>query len=129
MYKSEIVETSMKKMNKVELVAFKDVSDCIALEECVNNSENGEYIMTPVDYIKLHVENDKSESKEYDILVIIDDMGVKYKTGSEAFERSFRDIFDELKDEKGWQLKVFGKDSKNYKGKKFLSCSVVATKK
>ena len=129
MYKSEIVETSMKKMNKVELIAFKDVSDCIALEECVNNSETGEFIMHPVDYVKLHVHNDKSESKEYDILVIIDSEGNKYKTGSEAFERSFRDIFDELKDEKGWALKVFGKDSKNYKGKKFLSCSVVTDKK
>ena len=128
MYMSEITETSMKEMNKVELIAFKDVSDCIALEECVNNSENGEFIMHPSDYVKLHVVNDKSESKEYDILVIIDNDGVKYKTGSEAFERSFRDIFDELKDESGWALIVFGKDSKNYKGKKFLSCSVVTEK-
>ena len=128
MYKSEITETSIKKMNKVELTAYKDVSDCIALEECVNNSENGEFVIEPADYVKLHVENDKSESKEYNILVIIDKSGEKYKTGSEAFERSFMDIFTELNGEKGWAIKVFGKESKNYKGKKFLTCSVIAVK-
>ena len=128
MYKSEILETSMNLESKLEIVAMKDVTDCILLEQYVN-SNDGEVIIAPKDYVKLHVMNDKSESKEYNILIIVTQDGTKYKTGSESFERAFMDIFNELKDETSeWQIKVFGKPSKNYSGKNFLTCSVVIPK-
>lgn len=127
MYKSEIIETSMNLESKLEVVAMKDVTDCILLEQYVNEN-NGEVIIEPAHFVKLHVENDKSDSKEYNILIIVTTDGTKYKTGSESFERAFMDIFTELKDEKGWQIKVFGKPSKNYAGKNFLTCSVVLPK-
>ena len=125
MYRSEITETSIVNMSKIDLVAFKNLSDCIPMEQNIENSEDGYFTIKPVDYVKLHVENDQSENREYDVLIIVADNGDKYKTGSEAFERAFMDIFTELQHEDGWLLKIFGKESKNYKGKKFLTCSAV----
>lgn len=124
MYKSEIINTSLENMSKVELVAMKDVTDCILLERFLE--DNGEEVIIEVaDFVELHVQNDKSESKEYDVLIIVDKNGQKYKTGSDSFKRAFLDIFSELHGESGWAIKVFGKPSKNYNGKNFLTCSVV----
>ena len=124
MYKSEIVETSIKEMTPVERVALKDVTNCELLDQVVN-ANDGSVIIEIADYVKLHVENDKSESKEYTVFILIDKYGNRYKTGSESFERAFVDIYSELKDETGWGLKVYGKPSKNYQGKLFLTCSAV----
>ena len=124
MYKSEIVSTSLQNMSKVDLIAMKDVTDCILLERYLEQNDD-EVVLEIVDYVELHVENDRSESKEYDVLVLIDVAGTKYRTGSDSFKRAFLDIFNELKAETGWGIKVFGKPSKNYSGKNFLTCSVV----
>lgn len=124
MYKSEIVDTSIENMNKVEMVALKDVTDCTVLERYLEMNDD-EVIMVVKDYVELHIENDKSESKEYDVLIIIDEQGNKYKTGSDSFKRAFLDIFYDLKGETGWGIKIYGKPSKNYTGKNFLTCSVV----
>ncbi len=123
MYKSTIVETSMTNMSKVEQIAMKDVSDCILLESYVNDND-GEVIIEPSNYVKLHVENDLSDSKEYEVFILVDVGGTKYKTGSQSFVNAFMDIWDDLKDEDGWAIKVYGKPSKNYNGKSFLTCSV-----
>lgn len=125
MYKSTIVESSSE-VTKIEAVALKNLADVEGIEVEVNASPEGYIVLNPEKYVVLHVENDKSkDNKEYDVLVIIDASGKKYKTGSESFMRSFFDIYNELEGESGWSLKVFGKESKNYKGKKFLTCSVV----
>ena len=124
-YKSTITKVSGE-LNKIEAVALKNLTDVEGIEVLVNESIDGYAVIHPEKYVVLHVENDRAkENKEYDVLVICDYDGTKYKTGSESFMRSFFDIFDELEDETGWGLKVFGKESKNYKGKKFLTCSVV----
>lgn len=125
MYKSTIIKSSGE-ISKIEAVALKNLADVEGIEILVNDSVDGYAVIHPIKYVVLHVENDKAkENKEYDVLVICDSDGTKYKTGSESFMRSFFDIFDELEGEEGWGLKVFGKESKNYKGKKFLTCSVV----
>lgn len=125
MYKSEIIRTSIENMNKIELTALKDVTDCEMLEGVANSNEGKGDVIYPVDYAVIHVENDKSSSKEYDVLVIVDASGTKYRTGSASFMKAFEDIFNELKDETTpWGIRVFGKDSKNFNGKKFLTCSV-----
>lgn len=123
MYKSEIIESSMKFENKVDMIAMKDVTDCLMLEELANADE--ECFISPSDYAIIKVQNDRSESKEYEVLIIVDTDGVKYRTGSESFKRAFLDIFNELHGEDiEWSIKVFGKPSKNYNGKKFLTCAV-----
>ena len=125
MYKSTIIEASAE-ISKVEAVALKSLSDCEGIDTIVNESLDGYALLHPVKYVMLHVENDKAkENPVYDVLVIIDRDGSKYKTGSTSFIQTFKDIFDELQGEEGWALKVFGRESKNYKGKKFLTCSAV----
>lgn len=125
MYKSEIIEKSAE-ISKIEAVSLKNLTDAVGLDTLVNESADGYAIITPAKYVVVHVENDKSKNnREYDVLVIVDEYGNKYKTGSESFMRTFMDIFNELDGEIGWSIKVFGKDSKNFSGKKFLTCSVV----
>ena len=126
MYKSTIIEASHE-ISKIEGVALKNISDAEGVDTLVNESIDGYAVIHPVKYVMLHVENDRAkENKEYNVLIIIDADGTKYKTGSDSFIRTFMDIFSELGGESGWGLKVFGRESKNYKGKKFLTCSVVS---
>ena len=125
MYKCDIIESSAQ-LGKVEAVAMMNLADCEGLDTAVNESLDGYVILHPIKWVKLHVLNDKAkDNKEYDVLVIVDADGSRYKTGSASFMNSFFDIYEPLEGETGWGLKVFGKDSSNYKGKKFLTCSVV----
>ena len=80
MYKSTIIEASAE-INKIEAVALKSLSDCEGLEVIVNESVDGYAIIHPVKYVMLHIENDKAKDNTvYDVLVIIDRNGSKYKT-------------------------------------------------
>lgn len=125
MYKSVITESSAE-LSKIEAVAMMNLTDCEGIDVAVNESLDGYVIIHPVKWVKLHVTNDRAkENKEYDVLVLVDADGTKYKTGSSSFMNAFFDIYEPLEDETGWGLKIFGRDSNNYKGKKFLTCSVV----
>ena len=124
MYKSEIVDTSLENMSKVELVAYKDVSDCILLEKYLEQNDD-EITMVVKDYVELAVQNDRADNTNYNVFIIIDEGGTKYRTGSDSFKRAFLDIYNDLKDETGWAIKIYSKPSRNYNGKNFLTCSVV----
>lgn len=121
-YRAEILESS-RELTAIEKVKFKDTSDCIKLDEVLNEVEQ---IKIEVDsYVVLKIHNVNSDDKEYNTFIIIDKEGNKYSTGSTSFFNSFMDIMDELQgvDEK-WELKIYKVESKNYKGKFFISCSV-----
>lgn len=127
MYKATVKESSIE-LNAVEKVRAKNLTDALHIEELVNSADfDGEAlpVIEPKAYQIIAVENDKVEPPKYEVLVIEDVNGTRYQTGSNAFKNAFFEIWDELKDEKGWGIKCFGMDSKNYKGKKFLTCSVV----
>lgn len=121
-YRAEIVDSS-RELTAIEKVKFKDTSDCIKLDEVLNDVEQ---IKIEVDsYVVLMIHNDNSDDKEYNTFIIIDKEGNKYSTGSNSFFNSFMDIMDELQDvEDRWELKIYKVESKNYKGKFFISCSV-----
>lgn len=121
-YRAEIVDSS-RELTAIEKVKFKDTSDCIKLDEVLNDVEQ---IKIEVDsYVVLKIHNDNSDDKEYNTFIIIDKEGNKYSTGSNSFFNSFMDIMDELQDvEDRWELKIYKVESKNYKGKFFISCSV-----
>ena len=123
-----IYKTEIKFSNRVltarERVKLKDVSDAIKLD---NILEQENEIIIDVDlYAELLVKNSKSEKGEYPLYIIVDTNGEKYCTGSNPFWSSFNNIIDELADEgeelKG--IKVYKKDSKNYAGKKFITCGL-----
>lgn len=121
-YSVEIKETS-KQLSAKERIAIKDTSNALKLDiEC---EENG-VVITPVAFAILSIHNEKSDNKDYENYVITDKDGTKYVTGSESFWNAFISIWDEMQnEEEEWGIKVYKLDSNNYKGKKFLTCSII----
>lgn len=121
-YSVEIAETN-KELTAKERIRLKDTSDAIKLDEA---TKEGEIIITPASYAVLQIHNEKSENKDYNVYLIEDVDGTKYVTGSESFFTSFMDIFSEMEGEtEEWQVKAYRLPSKNYKGKEFLTCSII----
>lgn len=123
-YSVEIIETS-KDLTARERIQAKDTTDAIPLDEATQK-DNGFCVFTPSYWVRLKVHNEKSDNKEYVKYVIVDTDGVRYVTGSESFYTAFREIFDEMcgTDEE-YQVKAYRVPSKNYKGKEFMSCSIM----
>ena len=121
-YSVEIIETS-RELSAKQRIALKDTSDAIKLDTAC---EEEAIIIEPVDYAILSIHNEKSDNKDYNNYVIIDKNGDKYVTGSTSFWSSFMDIYNEMQGEdEAWSIKAYKLDSKNYKGKKFLTCSII----
>lgn len=126
-YSVKILDAS-KELSKKERVMLKDTSDAIKLDEAIQGEA---LIINPDYYVVLGVHNEKSDNVDYKNYVIVDKDGTKYVTGSEAFWSTFEDIWCEMEPEPGaeddedWSIKCYKLDSKNYKGKQFLTCSVI----
>lgn len=124
-YKVEIQEAS-KVFTKRETIKIKDVTNAVKFDEI---TEGSPVVIKPAAYAVLLVHNDKSENKDYPLYIILDKDGNKYMTGSESFWNSFIDIWEEMTEgvdePEEFEIEVYKKDSKNYKGKKFLTCSIV----
>lgn len=120
-YSVQIKTTSME-LSAKERVRIKDTSNAVKLDELAAENK----VITPVAYAVLGIHNEKSENKDYEVYVIIDNNGTKYVTGSPSFFTAFKDIWDELADDgEGFSIEVYRLESKNYKGKYFLTCSLV----
>ena len=121
-YSVSIKETS-KQLSAKERIMFKDTTSAKKIDE---ESQNGDFIITPSFYGILEVHNEKSDNVDYENYVIVDESGDKYVTGSASFWSSFMDIAKEMEGEtEEWAIKVFRVPSKNYKGKDFLTCSII----
>lgn len=121
-YSVEIKETS-RELTAKQRIALKDTSDAIKLDTACD--ENA-VIIEPAVCAILAIHNEKSDDVDYENYVIIDKNGDKYVTGSLSFWTSFMGIYDEMKGEdEAWAIKVYKLDSKNYKGKKFITCSII----
>lgn len=121
-YSVKIAETS-KELTAKERIQIKDTADAIKLDEA---TQNGAIIINPLMYAILDVHNEKSDNVDYKNYVIVDKDGTKYVTGSESFFSTFMSIYDEMYgEEEDWGIKCTRLPSKNYKGKEFLTCSVV----
>lgn len=121
-YSVVIAETN-KELSAKERIKLKDTSDAVKLDEATKDEV---VIITPVAFAVLDIHNEKSDNKDYKNYIIEDANGTKYVTGSESFWTSFVDIYNEMTDEtEPWQIKVYRLPSKNYKGKEFLTCSII----
>lgn len=122
-YSVKVIDAS-RQLTAKEKIAFKDFGLAKQLDDVVN--EEG-LVINVKDYVVLQVHNDKSDNKDYTKFLLIDENGEKYITGSEPFWTTFKDIWDEISDEPEveWSLKVYKMESKNYKGKQFLTCSII----
>ena len=121
-YKAEVIEAS-RELTARERIKFKDLTDAISIDEA---TEDAPLIISVKDYAIIKVHNENSDNKEYTKYVLKSEDGNLYATGSESFWKSFMDIWTEMANEaEEWELKVYKKDSANYKGKQFITCSIV----
>ena len=121
-YSVEIKETS-RELSAKERIALKDTSDATKLDVACDEEA---VIITPVAYAVLSIHNEKSDNKDYENYILQDINGEKFVTGSASFWNSFMDIYDEMAGEsEDWSIKAYKLDSKNYNGKKFITCSII----
>lgn len=117
------IKFASKELTAKQRVMLKDTTNAVALDEA---TQSAPLIIDPDFYVTLDVHNDKAEDKDYLKHVIVDKAGTKYVTGSESFISSFRAIMDEMAGtDEEFQIQVYRMPSKNYKGKEFLTCSIV----
>ena len=122
-YEVKIKSTS-KELTARERVLLKDTRNAIKLDEAVGETP---LVITPDYYAVLDIHNEKSkEDKDFENYLIVDVGGNKYVTGSHSFFEAFTEIVEEM-DGTGeeYQIEIYKLDSKNYKGKKFITCSIV----
>ena len=117
------ISSASRELSARERIAIKDFSNAMPLDEA---TKDGKLVITPVDYAVLDVHNEKSDNKDYKKFVVIDAAGTKYVTGSENFFDSFMEIMEEMSGEdEEFSIEVYQMESKNYKGKSFITCSIL----
>lgn len=122
-YEVKIKSTS-KELTARERVMLKDTRNAIKLDEAVSETP---LVISPEYYAVLDVHNEKSkEDKDFENYIVVDTDGNKYVTGSHSFFEAFTEIVEEM-DGTGeeYQIEIYKLDSKNYKGKQFITCSIV----
>lgn len=121
-YSVKIVNAS-KELSARDRVAVKDTTNAIALDDATKDSP----LVIAIDYyVELAVHNEKSEDKDYKKYVVVDKTGNKFVTGSESFFTAMLEIMEEMAESgEDFEIQVYRMPSKNYKGKEFLTCSIV----
>ena len=132
-YEVTITGSSLEKIRGTERLRYTNFAGMVQLDDII--SDDG--IKTALDitgYVECHVHNDKSDTSEYDKLVLIAKDGELYLTGSDSFKRGFIEIFEALTDDfvedgiapqdRVYPILAFKAPSKNIKGKTFLCCAV-----
>ena len=117
---------STRELSPKEKIKLKDLSNSINLDNATQ--AEGKVVIDYDYHVLLNIHNEKSKDrKDYQNVVVVDKDGTKYNTGSESFLTTLEDITDEMLDagETDFSIEVYRKDSKNYKGKQFITCSVL----
>lgn len=118
-----VVKEASKQLTAKERISIKDTSNCIQLDEA---TKSGKVIIEPDFYAVLAIHNEKSDDKDYEKYVVVAKDGTKYCTGSVSFLEALKGIIDEMSgEEEEYKIEVYRLPSKNYKGKEFLTCSIV----
>lgn len=119
------VINSTKELTPREKIRVKDFSNATSIDDATMSE--GKIVITYGYHVILSVHNEKSGNKDYIKCVVVDDNGNKFITGSESFITTLDEIVDEMLDagESDFEIEIYRKDSKNYKGKQFLTCSIV----
>ncbi len=126
-YKATVRECS-KELTVKERIMLKDTSNAESLDILTQEANfNDQKVIINVDYYAtLDIHNEKSDNKDYINFIVVDKDGKKYVTGSQSFISSFTDIVEEMTEagETDIVIEVYRKESKNYKGKDFITCSI-----
>lgn len=121
-YEVKIVNCN-KELTARERIKLKGTTNAVALDEA---TEGSSLVISPIIWAELEIHNERNKdgNVDYKKYVIIDEAGTKYVTGSESFWTSFLEIAEEMGEE-AFEVEAYKVDSKNYKGKQFISCSIV----
>jgi hypothetical protein len=119
-----MVEDASWTMTAREKLRYTDLTDAIQLDEA---TQSGDVIIDVDKWAVINVHNEKSDSVDYMKYVIIDKDEQVYVTGSESFWKSFVQIYEVMSDEgeTTYSIKVYRRESKNYKGKDFITCRII----
>lgn len=122
-YEVKIYSVS-KELTARERVMLKDTRNAIKLDEAVNDTP---LVISPAYYAVLDIHNEKSEKdKDFQNFIVVDTTGNKYVTGSTSFFEAFTEIVEEMSGTgEDYEIEIYKLDSKNYKGKQFITCSIV----
>lgn len=121
-FEAKIREAS-KELTAKERVKFKDTTNAIQLDDATKENP---LVIAPDFFVVLDIHNEHSEDKDYVKYIIVDKSGNKFVTGSESFFSAFKSIFEEMGcTDEDYEIEVYRLPSKNYKGKEFLTCSIV----
>lgn len=118
------INSVSKELTARERVMLKDTRNAIKLDEAVNVNP---LVISPAYYAVLDVHNEKSkEDKDFQNFIVVDTAGNKYVTGSSSFFEAFTEIVEEMSGTgEEYEIEIYKLDSKNYKGKQFITCSIV----
>ena len=116
----EVIE-STRELTKREKVFLKSFDSLRRIDE---ELENGEFEMAVAGYVHVSVHNENSSDKDYEKIVIMDDVGFTYITGSKTFIGRIKDIWEDM-DGEPFCVRVFQRDSKKYSGKKYITCNII----
>lgn len=123
-FNSKITYAS-KELSAKEKVMLKDTSVAASLDELTAE----EPIVIPYAYhVIVEIHNERSDNKDYRKIIVVDKEDNRYVTGSESFITALNDIVKDMTDageSDNITLKVYRKESKNYKGKTFITCSLI----
>lgn len=121
-YHVKVIETTHE-LNARERIKMKDTTNAIKLDSAITSDEP--IIVTPVDWAILEIDNSKVDGV-YQNYIVVDESGQKFVTGSRSFWEAFKAIWDEMAEEgEVYQVEIYKVDSKNYTGKKFITCSLL----
>lgn len=122
-YSVKVVECT-KDLTAKERVKIKDTTNALRLD---NATQDGSIVIAYSYHAVLEIHNEKLDDPDYKQYVVVDTAGNKYVTGSESFFTAMTEIVDEMSaaGETDYELEVYRMDSKNYKGKQFITCSIV----
>lgn len=124
-YTTSITESS-KELSVREKIKLKDLTSAIAIDKVVEPEKP--LVIAPDFYAYVSIHNEKlpENEQDYKTMVIVDKSGTKYYTGSDSAISSFVDIFDEMIDTaEPFEIEFYKRESKNYSGKHFITCSLV----
>ena len=124
-YTTAITESS-KELSVREKIKLKDLTSAIAIDKVVEPEKP--LVIAPDFYAYVSIHNEKlpENEQDYKTMVIVDKSGTKYYTGSDSAISSFVDIFDEMIDTaEPFEIEFYKRESKNYSGKHFITCSLV----
>lgn len=124
-YTTSITESS-KELSTREKIKLKDLTSAIAIDKVVEPEKP--LVIAPDFYARISIHNEKlpENEQDYGTMVIVDKSGTKYYTGSDSAISSFVDIFDEMiETAEPFEIEFYKRESKNYSGKHFITCSLV----